>query len=59
MRQYLRDDCESIDATVFSGDVLYVDQERAELKAYIERWLRAIAEYEAGEQAELSPAVQR
>ena len=46
MRVSLHDLCESIDASVFSGELLFNDEERAELKQYAERWLRAIAEHE-------------
>lgn len=55
MRKYLEDNCEGIDAAVFSGDVLYNDVERAELKVYVERWARAIAEREQAESAEHTP----
>lgn len=46
MRTHLEQDCEGVDAAIFSGDVLYDDAERAELKAYVERWTRALAEHE-------------
>lgn len=46
LRSYLDNACEEIDASIFSGDVLYVKSERAELKRYVERWARAIAESE-------------
>jgi aminoglycoside phosphotransferase (APT) family kinase protein len=49
MRQYLKDACELIDACVFSGDVLESKEERAELKEYVERWLRAISQQEETE----------
>lgn len=49
MRSYLRDNCEGIDAAIFSGDVLWSDDERAELKTYIARWARAISEHERAE----------
>lgn len=52
MRAYLERDCEGVDAAVFTGDVLYDDSERAELKAYVERWARAIAEHECAQPAE-------
>ena len=41
--------CEAVDAMIFSGDTLYIDSERAELKAYLARWQRAVAEHEAAE----------
>lgn len=31
-----------IDAAVFSGDILYVADDRAELERYVERWKRAL-----------------
>lgn len=37
---------ESIDAAVFSGDLLEIDAERNMLKTYCERWLRAIKSHE-------------
>lgn len=46
MNHHLEKNCEGVDASVFSGDVLYDDESRAELKNYIGRWTRAIAEYE-------------
>lgn len=47
MRKYLEEMCEGIDAAVFSGDVLYSDDERKELAEYIARWSNAIGEHEA------------
>lgn len=32
MRKYLRDACEEIDACIFSGDVLWSEDERDELE---------------------------
>lgn len=49
MRTYLIENCEGVDAAIFSGDVLWNDDERAELKAYVERWARAISEHERAE----------
>jgi hypothetical protein len=45
-RQYLEDACEQIDAAVFSGDTLYDDDDRAALKEYVQRWVRAIDSHE-------------
>lgn len=45
-RTFLADACESLDAGIFSGDVLYQDEERAALKEYVERWQRAIVAHE-------------
>ena len=50
MRRYLMNATEAIDASVFSGDMLMNDAERAELKRLCERWLRAIAQHEANEE---------
>lgn len=47
MRAYLEEMCDGIDAAIFSGDVLYCDDERKELAAYIARWNNAINEHEA------------
>lgn len=57
MNHHLKKNCEGVDASVFSGDVLYDDDSRAELKDYIGRWTRAIAEHEraAVEAALLAP----
>lgn len=45
-RPYLEEACESVDASVFSGDVLFDDRDRTALKGYMLRWARAIAEHE-------------
>ena len=42
MRAYLENACEEIDAAIYTGDVLEHEDERAELKRYVERWLGAI-----------------
>lgn len=39
--------CDEIDASVFTGEVLIVDNDRQILKTYVERWSKAIAEHEA------------
>ena len=49
LRDYLRTACEEVDAGIFSGDVLYCDGEREELKEYIGRWTRAISTHEQDE----------
>ena len=49
MSPHLEKNCEGVDAAVFTGDVLYDDDSRAELKEYIGRWTRAIAEHERSE----------
>lgn len=52
LRPYLHKACEEVDASIFSGDVLYSDAERKDLREYVERWLRAINEHEATEAKE-------
>lgn len=52
LRDYLRNACEEVDAGIFSGDVLYCDEERKEVKKYIGRWARAIAAHERNEFAD-------
>ena len=47
MRPYLEEACEQVDASVFSGELLYDYDERNELKAYVKRWDKAIADHEA------------
>jgi hypothetical protein len=51
IREYFEGYTDGIDASVFSGDILYVKDERDHLKKYCERWLRAIAEVEEDEKA--------
>lgn len=38
--------CDEIDASVFSGELLFIDEERLYLKEYLERWQRAITDHE-------------
>jgi len=38
--------CDELDACVFTGDMLFSDDDRNKLKDYIERWNRAIKEHE-------------
>lgn len=47
MRTYIHEQIDALDASVFSGDLLEVKEEREALKAHCERWLRAIADQEA------------
>lgn len=53
---HLLEQCEQIDASVFSGELLWKDNERALLREYAERWLRAIAEHENAESVANPPA---
>lgn len=52
MREYMEESCNAVDAAIFSGDILYCDDDREKLKEYVRRWLRAIDEHEAVEAAE-------
>jgi hypothetical protein len=45
---HLEKNCEGIDASVFSSDMLFDDERREMLKQYIGRWVRAIDEHEKG-----------
>lgn len=47
MNHHLEQACESIDASVFSGDVLESPENIKALEEYIGRWTRAIAERKA------------
>ncbi len=47
---------EAIDAAIFSGDTLYVDADLAELKSYLGRWNRAVAEHESNDPAVPAPS---
>jgi len=47
MRKYLKDAAEEIDASIFSGDVLWCPEELNELELYVGRWQRAIAQQRA------------
>jgi hypothetical protein len=38
---------EAVDAMFFSGDMLWQEDERQEVKVYLERWTRAMAKREA------------
>ena len=50
--QEIEDLCETVDAAVFSGGILY-SEGRAKLKGYVDRWARAIAEAEASVESPL------
>lgn len=52
----LNDHLEHIDAAVFTGDTLYDDERREEIKTYVGRWTRAIAEHEAADAEEAGAA---
>jgi hypothetical protein len=42
---YLENACEEIDAGIFSGDLLWIEERREMLKRYMARWQRAIDEH--------------
>jgi len=46
MRKEIEDACETIDAMVYSGDMLEFERERDDFKEYVERWLLKILEFE-------------
>lgn len=48
--------CESIDASVFTGDFLENNFHRAEFRLYVERWLRAL---DSRDQQEISDNARR
>jgi len=48
---YLKNVCESIDASVFSSDMLFDDERRKLLEYYVGRWTRAIIEHEQYERS--------
>jgi hypothetical protein len=43
-RPYIEEACEEIDASIFSGDILFCDEDREMLSEYIARWQRALDE---------------
>ncbi len=47
----LENDCEAIDATIFTGDLLEDANRLAMIKEYMARWAKAIAAHEAVESA--------
>lgn len=51
MDEYLKDLCEEIDATMFSGDSFFKKENREGLKEYIESWQREMKRLEDGEPA--------
>jgi hypothetical protein len=46
MRKEIEDACETIDAMVYSGDMLEFERERDDFKEYVEMWLEKIQEFE-------------
>lgn len=56
LRPHVEDACETLDAAIFSGDVIYNDAERKELRAYVERWMRAIDKEDADQASEAQAA---
>lgn len=45
----LENELDCIDARIYSGPLLYIEDERAMLKDYLERWLNKINEHEEEE----------
>ena len=43
---HLEKACESVDAFVFNGDMLFDDAQRAMLKDYLDRWNHAVSQHE-------------
>lgn len=50
MKEYLSEACEEIDASIFSGDVLYTEDDLSVLIYYIKRWNKAIIEHLSNKQ---------
>ena len=46
MRKEIEDACETIDAMVYSGDMLEFERERDDFKEYVGRWWLKILEFE-------------
>jgi hypothetical protein len=46
MRDYIEEDCDSIDASVFNGDDFMKEESRKRLRWYMERWERKLKEWE-------------
>ena len=57
LRQHSIDACESIDASVFSGDLLFDAEAVLQLEEYIGRWQRAIEAHRKAEAEKLSKGV--
>ena len=53
---HLEQNCEGIDASVFSGDMLFDDERRKMLTEYIGRWTRAIKAHESAPPVADEPA---
>jgi len=53
MDNYLYEACESIDAVIFSGDCMYDESNRQELREYMSRWERGIKQFESLESEEV------
>ena len=45
MHHFHEDACEAVDASIFSGDILYASLDQ--FKVYLARWNRAVVEHEA------------
>lgn len=51
VREYFAHEVDCVDASVFSGDILFVTKERELLKSKCEKWLNAINEFESDEES--------
>jgi hypothetical protein len=47
MHQRYDDACDALDASVFTGELVSIKENREGFKAYLERWSRAVAEWDA------------
>ncbi len=50
MEKHLSKACEEVDASIFSGDVLYTEDDLSVLIYYIKRWNKAIIEHLSNKQ---------
>ena len=48
----LIDHLDSVDASVFSGDLLYIPNQRTILRDFVNRWAKAIADADAQDAAD-------
>jgi hypothetical protein len=46
MHGFIADECNTLDASVFTGDQLHEKSNREGLKMYLKRWKKKIKEYE-------------
>jgi hypothetical protein len=46
----LKENCESIDAAMFSGDSFFAPEARKELREYLERWERELKRWDEADE---------